>query len=446
MSGVHDPRFIQHVTATAGFAYGVIGADMHLLGTGTPLYVLANHDTGAPADSAWLIEVPSRMLDARNAVVTFTGRATELAKLHTWRMGGGPRMAGRWLHAPGGQGKTRLANQLAAAATADSWKVVAATHGPGTALPPPGSQDLRLDHHAGLLLIVDYADRWPASHLNWLLSNALLHQPGIPTRILMLARAQTMPPAIDKTLTDLRATVSHQLLEPLPADGDRAGMFTAARDGFAAHYPAADVAAVSPPTFLDHADLGLTLAIHMAALVAVDAHVHGLRRPTDPAGLTSYLLAREYDHWNHLYTQGCHDGRPTGLDHTTPPSVMAQAVFTAVLTGPVNHPTGKGVLVGLDLETHPARVLTDHAHCYPPPGSTHVLQPLHPDRLAEDYLAAATSRYPWAPTTATTLLARDSGGTAPAWTPRAVTFLAAAAHRHPDLAETILYPLLRTDP
>ena len=106
---------IQHVTATAGFAYGVVGADLHVFGDGTPV------------------------LNARFAVVDFTGRDDELAPLQHWRRNG-PRLAARWLHGPSGAGKTRLAAQFAAQS-----------------------------------MIVDYADRWPHSHRRAKLSRAVVN-------------------------------------------------------------------------------------------------------------------------------------------------------------------------------------------------------------------------------------------------------------------------------
>lgn len=134
----------QHVSATGGFAYGVVGADIHVFGDGTPLYVLRRWAPTPEADPQWLRQQPSRMLHARFAVAPFTGREDELGALHAW-CAGGPQRAARWLHAPGGQGKTRLAQQLAAELSGQGWKVVTAVEGPGTVLPPPGSQDLTPD-------------------------------------------------------------------------------------------------------------------------------------------------------------------------------------------------------------------------------------------------------------------------------------------------------------
>ncbi|GAA3303471.1 hypothetical protein Dvina_17570 [Dactylosporangium vinaceum] len=41
-----------------------------------------------------------------------------------------PRLGVRWLHGPGGQGKSRIAARLAAGTVAAGWRVIAAFHGP----------------------------------------------------------------------------------------------------------------------------------------------------------------------------------------------------------------------------------------------------------------------------------------------------------------------------
>lgn len=67
--------------------------------------------------------------------------------------------------------KSRLADQLAAESAAAGWRVVAAFHGPDADRPAPGSQDMRLTGAAGLLMIIDYADRWLLTNLTWLLKD-----------------------------------------------------------------------------------------------------------------------------------------------------------------------------------------------------------------------------------------------------------------------------------
>ncbi|MEV0664667.1 tetratricopeptide repeat protein [Actinomadura luteofluorescens] len=443
------------VRAENGFAYGAVGADIHVFGDGVPLYLLETWRPAPQTDPEFLRDLPSRMLNARFAVVDFTGRRQELADLHRWRQEG-PRLAARWLHAPGGQGKTRLAAQFAQESRADGWKVITAVHGPGTVLPPPGSQDLRLDGAVGLLVIVDYADRWPLSHLTWLFSNALLHQSAVRTRILMLARSADTWPAIRATLANQQAGASAQPLPPLPDndDGARLEMFTAARDSFASHYDA-PATGISPPGPLDHPDFGLTLAVHIAALVAVDAYATGQRPPSDMGALTIYLLDREHLHWAQLYSDGTHELNPTERTYATPPEVMNQTVFAAALTGSLTRPAGTTVLEALQFSTPAERVIADHAICYPRADLARdtVLEPLYPDRLAEDFLALTLpghgSDYPthsWAARTTSALLTRDRQKAPSTWAPRAITFLATAAARWPHLGPHHLYPLLRNDP
>ncbi|MEU9163905.1 hypothetical protein AB0D29_27000 [Streptomyces sp. NPDC048424] len=465
-----DPSARQHVTAEGGFAYGVVGADLHVYVDGLPSYVLEEWLPPPESDSEWLRELPSRLLSARHEIVPFTGRTDELAELRAWRGGVGRRLAVRWLHGSGGQGKSRLAAAFARDSAAEGWKVVRAVHAPGNVLPGGAGGDLRAVGAVGVLLVVDYADHWPLPHLTWLLSNRLLHHPDLPTRVLLLARSTDQWPAVQAALHDSQAATSVQALEPLREhDGERAEMFEAARDTFAACLGAAPGAPddtplrVPPPVPLDGPDFGLTLAVHMAALVAVDAHLHGRRTPTDAVGLVTYLLNREQAHWARLHTQDA--GRATaaaGRTYTTPPQVMNRAVFAAALTGTVHRETGRNVVDRVTgsppAAPHPAeRVLADHGVCYPPSGSEPalVLEPLLPDRLAEDFLALtlpghrAQSVYPpssWAPDVLGRLLLRGGDGRPAPWTPRALIFLAASAERWRHMRHDHLYPLLRQAP
>lgn len=455
----------QEVRAVAGFAYGAVGADIHVFGDGTPVYLLYARDTHGAADrlrrdSAWLRAQPSRMLDARSEIVEFTGREAELARLRAWR-DQPARSAARWLHGPGGAGKSRLAARFAAECADAGWLVVDAVHGTDTHPPAEGSQDLRTERRAGVLLLVDYADRWPDAHLSWLFHNGLLSG-ELPARVLLIARSVRPWPALRAQLARGRSVtdLSDQPLDPLSGSGrqgERGRMYEAARRGFAAHYPDhPDPGAPGPPhEDLARPDFGLTLAVHMAALTAVDARAAGREPPADLAGMTAYLLDREHENWRrpdgHDPAAGTADAGGDdrrGLD-------LARTVFTAVLTGPMRRDTARPLLDRLLLRTPVDAILAAHAVHYPPtdPAAAHVLEPLLPDRLAEDYLAltlpgSPVTGYPtdlWSVTATTRVLQRD-GGAAPLWTPRALTFLIAAAERWPHVGPAVLFPLLRRDP
>lgn len=447
----------QTVTASAGVAYGVIGADLHVFGDGSPLYLLENWRRPGTVDSQALRAQPSRMLNARHAVVDFTGREQDLAQLREWR-GGDHRLALRWLHGPGGQGKSRLAARFAEESVTDGWKVVSAIHGPGSVLPGDRQEDMQLAGAAGLLLIADYADQWPLTHLTWLFSNSLLHQIGVPTRILLLARTHDAWPTVRATLASHQAATSAQHLPALTDTEDRSLMFRAARDSFARHYAITDPGAIAAPAGLDGPELGLTLAVHMAALVAVDAYATGAENPlpADMAALTVYLLDREHLHWARLHAEESHRMNPSGRRYVTPPTVMNKVVFIATLTGLVDRRTGRALLTAAPTDLDADQALSDHATCYPPgvPGPGYVLEPLYPDRLAEDFLALTIPGHsadypaqPWAGPTADTVLRRPGGqATTRTWTPRAVTFLASAATRWVHVGPNCLYPLLLADP
>jgi tetratricopeptide (TPR) repeat protein len=447
--GVGEAEIEQDVSVASGVGAGVIGADLHIYADGVPLYLLVSHAPAARAGDAWLRELPSRMLNARFRVVGFTLRRDEGASLHQWRRSDEP-LAVRWLHGDGGQGKTRLANQFADEAAIIGWKVIHAIHGPGTILPlERPQQDLRLGDASGVLMIVDYADRWPLTDLILLLANKVLRQ-GVPARVLLIARGTDGWPGVRAILADDAAASDQQLLALETQHRQREEMFTAAWRSFAAVYGISDPPAVPEAGLLDNPDMGLTLAIHMAALVDVDSRLAGREPPRGMEAMTVYLLDRENLHWASLYGEtGRHSDRP----YRTPPEVMNRTVFTAAMTGPLPIEGAARVLGRLRFRDDAGQVLHDHGMCYPAaPGSRGgALEPLYPDRLAEDFLALTlpghTADYPsqaWAETAAQTLL--TGGRDLLRWLPRSVTFLAAAAHRWPHVGEQHLYPLLRSKP
>lgn len=455
-----------------GFGYAAMGGDVHVFGDGRPVYLLT--EAGGPADLTLAVDghglpaQPSHLLNARHAIVDFTGRNREVDDLTTWRDSGGGR-AVRWLHAPGGQGKTRLASHVAAMAAREGWKVIVAQHTPArvVAAKEQTSHDLRVGTARGLLMLVDYADRWPLAHLTWLFSNKVLDQ-KVPVRVLLLARNEHVWPALRHALVQAHwpsDACTSQPLGALPQARDaRRSMFVAARDCFARHYGISDPTGIAVPDWLERDEFGLTLAVHMAALVAVDRHARIALQPTGPEpdapregmmALTSYLLQRECLHWNALHgTVDTLTGGRTAIN--TGPCRMRRAVFTAALTGPLGYRDARAALDRVGVGGDPDQVLADHAFCYPPVDPRTVLEPLYPDRLAEDFLALCVPGHdvpgqsdPWAHGAPEMLLAPPAGDDPlPPYAARAITFLTAASERWPHLIATLegLERLLPQDP
>ena len=475
------PERYQHVSQAAevngGYLTQIAYGDAIIFGDQRPVFRLDAWQQEPEPDPARLREVASRMLNARWRVVGFTGRTADLQQLREWR-DSGPRLSARWLHGDGGQGKSRLAAELAAESASAGWKVLTATLGHDTIHRPGPPVDLRVSGSTGVLLIVDYANEWRSAELSWLLSNRVLHQVGLPARVLLIARAPANWMGLSSRLEEEGGDLSVQRLGPLPGSergGPRMEMFAVARAAFAARYGLAGAELLEPPVDLGSPDFGLTLAVHMAALVAVDAAARGERSPraAGMADLTSYLLAREYKHWESQYGDPTHELDPGDRSFFTPPDVMNRVVFTAALTGPSPPSAAAAVLTAQHLPPPSTpQILADHAVCYPSadPGMQWVLEPLYPDRLAEDFLALTipghtTVQYPfqeWAAETTSLVLrpqteahesaagaglddegtgasAHADGGAAPPWVARALIFLAAAAARWPHVGPVALY-------
>ncbi|GAB1325756.1 hypothetical protein [Streptomyces sennicomposti] len=397
-----------------------------------------------------LAEQPSRLLRTLHQVVPFSGRHAELEALASWRDDPAEETAVRLVHGPGGQGKSRLAAQVARLWAADGWSVLAAHHrrdpsGPDTESPRPTTGV------PGTLVVVDYAERWDVHDLLSLLKD--LGVSGAPVRALLLARStghwwQHLRHKIEDTLDTVADTQELGPLARRPAD--RVDLFAAARDSFAEQLGVPDPQAVAPPAALvRHEEYGLVLSVHMAALTAVLAHLDGRPAPSEPTAVSAYLLTRERGYWHEL-----HDN-PQRL-FPADPDTMARTVYTATLTGPLPYGAGLDVLRKSGLNgTHsadPAQVLANHSFCYPPSAAGTVLEPLRPDRLGEDFLALSTpghtSPYPsdlWADEALAVLLPDAPEDPPASWVPPALTALIETARRWPHIAGR-LRRALRTRP
>jgi tetratricopeptide (TPR) repeat protein len=406
--------------------------------------------TESPREVVGWRRQPSRLLAAANEIVPFGFRGEELAELAAWRdrIEG---LAARLLYGPGGQGKTRLAARFAADSAAAGWAVARVRHASDRAAASAAPVDL-VGQVQGLLLVVDYAERWRIDDLLDLFSHTLLHQ-GVPTKVLLLARPARWWVMLGHRLEQLGVTADNTQLSALARDPmTRAEVFQAAVDRFAEPdlYHLSGTGVEWPPGLDSDDAYGQVLTVHMAALAAVDAAARGSVPPDDPDGLSSYLLAREWEHWRLLHATKFHSG------YTTAPDVMARTVYTAILTRAHSYEAGIALLDQTGIASDAAsagRILDDHAICYPPVRASTVLEPLYPDRLAEDFLALLTPGHAdtavtdaWAATAASRLLVRAADGLPPEHASAAMVMLVETARRWPHVANEVLYPLLRTCP
>ncbi|MER6946753.1 tetratricopeptide repeat protein [Nonomuraea sp. NPDC000554] len=394
---------------------------------------------GAPPAEAWRHQ-PSQLLLARHQVVPFTGRADDLARLERWRDTDEPVVAVGMLHGPGGQGKTRLVAQLAQA-TGPEWKVWQAVR-TGEAAPAPAAPSLG----TRALVVVDYADRWPAMDLRTLLQR-VARRSGQKLRVLLVARsAGAWWASWQEDLRQWGYLPSTFELGPARDITERRQAFLAARDRFAAALGLGEVEDVPVPVNLAEPAFGLSLNIHMAALVAVDARLRGAEPPRDPQNLSAYLLDRERAHWARRHSLA---------PDTLSPDTMAQVVYTATLTRPLVYDTARDALARVEVESSApvGQLLREHRACYPPSDPTTCLEPLYPDRLGEDFIALTTPGHPagahqstpWADGAVARLLSPAAQQPGP-WTRDVLTILISAAERWPHLTRGQLTRLLTEQP
>ncbi|WP_052434404.1 tetratricopeptide repeat protein [Streptacidiphilus melanogenes] len=413
-----------------------------------------------------LAQQPSRLLRAVHQVVPFTGRDDDLEELARWRDDEADRLAVRLVHGPGGEGKSRLAAHFAELSRTAGWTVWQAVVNESGA--DPLATGPAPETGAGILLVVDYAERWATADLRTLLREPLLHRTGVPVRILLLARpAGLWWEGLETWIGDtLDAPAETHPVRPLAtAPSARADLFRHARDSFAGRLglPADQADRIDPPGDLDlDEDYAQILTVHIAALAAVDARLRDDKAPDNPARASAYLLKRERAHWSAL-----HHRTPGPL--STTPETMGRVVLTATLTRQLTRTQGRQALGGAGLaDTAEAAntLLDDHRSCYPahpsdPVGAVTVLEPLYPDRLGEDFLGLTIPAGPdaphpvpdaatddWAHGAAARLLlsaSPDTEATAP-WVRDVLTVLIETARRWPHVATGELYPLLRAHP
>jgi tetratricopeptide (TPR) repeat protein len=438
----------QRIFAEPGASvYAVLHGDIHLVDGHLAYRVEPFALTPRLVDPVQARRQPSRLLAAENRVVPFAGRADELRRLATWRDDPLPGVSVMLLHGAGGQGKSRLAAQFAIESAQQRWTAWAAHH-----VSDPTAELVAAPGETGqaLVVVVEYAERWPADDLQLLLQNPMLRHPE-RARVLLVSRAAGgWWSALSQRLGRADIAVGAALdLPPLAGtEAARQTMFDSARDQFAGALGVSPEA-VMVPQWLDDDGYDLALNLHMAALVAVDARSRGEELPADPVGLSAYLLDREHDYWQSLYD---HDRAVT-----TSPRIMARVVYTATLVRSQPYDDAVAILERVDIAAGSAAraALSNQAACYPPGDTGLVLEPLYPDRLGEDFVALQTPGHahagytpdPWAATVPARLLASaELPGDQPAWIRPGLTVLIETARRWPHVVERQLAPLLARQP
>lgn len=432
-----------------------VHGDVTMSGSERPLYRIDNFDLDRPALAVKQARArPSRVLRVNYELVDFAGRQHQLRDLTAW-LGGEDRVSVLLVHGTGGQGKSRLARHFARECSREGWLVLSGRHASDLTVTSDGTNqavDGQTLSTARTLMVVDYAERWPLPDLLTLIEDST-GQGGRRVRILLLARPagswwQTLRFRIER----MGLNAENMTLPALAEAVERRTMFRDACEQFARALDVAAAGDISPPLGLDQgADSGLVLAIHMAALAVVDAGSRDVQPPCHMDEVSTYLLTRERDHWQHLYDLARVRIAPDAMSHT---------VYTAALAGPLSYADGLSAFTraGIGTTEHPHRALRDHALAYPPPeqrsgGNASALQPLYPDRLGEDFLALLTpghnARYeadPWASEAPSRLLAMETSGDPAPWTGRALATLIETARRWPHVAAEQLYPLLKHQP
>ncbi|MDN3358227.1 tetratricopeptide repeat protein [Actinomadura sp. DC4] len=389
--------------------------------------------------------LPSMLLRPEYGIVPFEGRDQEMADLTRWLDSPEP-VGVRLLTGPGGQGKTRLADELIRAA--DGWTA-------GFVAEATPVLHLIREFRTPLLLVVDYAEGRTAQLAA--LAAALAARPADkgPVRVLMLARSPGLWQRLLRGVRDDRVALMFTevpavpLAPLLPTARDHDAEFDRALEAFAARLPGGLPAPERPPG-LAATRYERALDVHAAALATLlDQTTAGPTPPRenpvaqdrldqaagDPVAAREDPVARvlehERRHWSgSAAPYALADPHPDRLD---------QVVSAATLFGAADATAAHALLAALPTFDGCGRDVVDRyrrwlADLYPGPAA---LNPLRPDRLGEDLVAA-------------TLRERPEFGTAlasvigDAQLTHALTVLGRAAPRHTGVRET-MSALLTTD-
>ncbi|MFK0258430.1 tetratricopeptide repeat protein [Streptomyces sp. NPDC090445] len=340
------------------------------------------------------------LLQAGRQVVAFHGREELLGRLARWCRQEG---FGSWLlHGPAGQGKTRLAHQLAATLAPDGWAVLWPRAGATPA-------ELRAVGRAAkpLLVVLDYAET-RAAQFAAILEAAAEHGGATPFKVFLLARTAgdwwASAQAVSRTAEELLDGTPVAALPALESDAAaRPEAYRRAAEAFAAALPEVRgrqgpdwpaLAAALPSLEVNRASMDNALTLHMTALAdLLDAADPG---PAEDgagpaAGVEDRLLLHERRYWEQSAT-AC------GLSPALSTATLDAALAAALLVGAAGRDQAAEVLRkvgGLADQPRDRRdaVLAWIAALYPsadsgPWGS------LQPDRLTERLIGRRLEAHP----------------------------------------------------
>lgn len=389
-------------------------------------------------------ESPSFLLDPANEVIEFHGRRTELADLSEWR-DSSHSVSARLLYGPGGQGKSRLGKEFAKSCAAVGWIVLRVSNRRGER---SLSGEIRgSETPRPVLVVIDYADRWTAQDIEAVMIEACAPSLSRSTvRVLLMARSHKH--WWDVLCADVCSAINVDTdnwtaVALDPAIVDTAAEFTRIREAFA-DVLEVDLDGHAPVDFdTSQPASQRILSVHMAALADVFAARGDASIPVDSTLLTQYLIQREKAYWRRVIEREHPD---VDIDD------LAKVCFMATLTGVQSKANASSILqlsgVADDLG-HAKSLLKAHSSCYPPSAKGIALEPLGPDLLREDYVAALLGDGALGDDEAEDILRaltcrNDKGGYDP-WVASVIANLSEAA-RHPHVRAQYLEPIVGNDP
>ena len=266
-----------------------------------------------PARRSWRPELQlptSFLLAARDEIVRFDPeRQPFLDGLLNWAREAGP-LSARLLFGPGGIGKTRLALALARRLQEHGWSSLWLSSTPPETWIESWGEALRTCAHAGMLLVIDYADTRPTDVLQ-ALSYTLEHLRGGaagPVRLLFIARTKWWLASLSQ-LSNGSQDLAAWLATPNAIESTvapawskdhmaRLASYRLALEDYAAAVGLATPANAYVPLLSARA-FDRPLYLHLAALAALEG-----QRPVSAEALLHNQLQREWRYWLGVHGKG----------------------------------------------------------------------------------------------------------------------------------------------